>query len=70
MELCDKTLEEFIKDLQNHKFYLRINPQIIHMDLHSGNILLKKQKYSNNDLKIEVKLSDFGLAKICELAQK
>jgi alpha-tubulin suppressor-like RCC1 family protein len=47
------------------------NPPIIHLDLHSENILLKKhydeeeEKYS-----IDVKIADFGLAKIRELAQK
>jgi serine/threonine protein kinase len=46
-------------------------PQILHWDLHSKNILLKKdydeqkQKYS-----IRVKIADAGLAKIYELAQK
>jgi hypothetical protein len=47
------------------------DPPIIHWDLHSKNILLKKhydeekEKYS-----IRVKIADFGLAKIRELAQK
>jgi hypothetical protein len=26
MELCDKTLEEFIKDLQNHKILFKNKP--------------------------------------------
>jgi hypothetical protein len=99
MELCDKTLEEFIKELQNDLKLFRLKtltllgyyiacyifkqilkginylhtrePQILHMDLHSGNILLKKvyndKKY---EYEIFVKLADFGLAKICEFAQK
>jgi serine/threonine protein kinase len=41
-------------------------PQILHMDLHWGNILLKK---SIHDC-IEIKIADFGFAKICEIAQK
>ncbi len=94
MELCDKTLEEFIKELQNNHNLLRnktltlsgyciachifveilkgVNylhtskPQILHMDLHSGNILLKR----GNENRIKVKIADFGLVKVCELAQK
>jgi serine/threonine protein kinase len=46
-------------------------PQILHCDLHSKYILLKKH-YNKEEEKYEirVKISDFGLAKICELAQK
>jgi alpha-tubulin suppressor-like RCC1 family protein len=40
-------------------------PQILHMDLHPGNILLKKSIHEW----IEIKLADFGFAKICEIAQ-
>ncbi len=47
-------------------------PQILHCDLHSKNILVEKtiifegkEKY-----RINVKILDFGLAKIYELAQK
>jgi alpha-tubulin suppressor-like RCC1 family protein len=40
-------------------------PQILHMDLHTGNILLKKFPHG-----VLLKISDFGLAKICDLAQK
>jgi serine/threonine protein kinase len=40
-------------------------PTVLHMDLHSGNVLLKKT-YDG----IKVKIGDFGLAKICEFAQK
>jgi serine/threonine protein kinase len=105
MELYDKTLEEFIKELQNNSnlfrnkmlthldYYIACHifvvilkgvnylhtgkPQILHMDLHSGNILLKI-RLIRNDIRlnieekniIEVKLADFGLAKICEFAQK
>jgi serine/threonine protein kinase len=36
------------------------------MDLHSGNILLKR----GNGNRIKVKIADFGLAKVYELAQK
>jgi len=41
------------------------------MDLHPGNILLHRD-FDNRklELEIEVKLADFGLAKICEFAQK
>jgi serine/threonine protein kinase len=35
------------------------------MDLHPGNILLKKTHFGQ----IEVKIGDFGLAKICEFAK-
>jgi alpha-tubulin suppressor-like RCC1 family protein len=40
-------------------------PQILHMDLHTGNILLKKFCQG-----LRLKISDYGLAKICEFAQK
>jgi serine/threonine protein kinase len=100
MELCDKTLEEFIKELQNDLKLFRLKtltllgyyiachifkeilfgvnylhtrkPPILHMDLHSGNILLKKRyiyHYSDR-YEVDVKIGDFGLAKICEFAQK
>jgi serine/threonine protein kinase len=46
-------------------------PQILHCDLHSGNILLKKDYgYKREKYSIRVEIVDFGLAKICELAQK
>jgi hypothetical protein len=97
-ELCDKTLEEFIKVLKKNTYlfngetltllgyyiachifveilfgvdYLHTRkPPILHMDLHSGNILLTKEFYDNRSLKITVKLADYGLAKICKFAQK
>jgi serine/threonine protein kinase len=41
------------------------------MDLHSGNILLRKGCDNGSSVsQIIVKLADFGLAKICEFAQK
>jgi hypothetical protein len=45
-------------------------PQILHCDLHSGNILLKKGYDEEEKYEICVKIADFGLAKIFELAQK
>ncbi len=99
MEFCDKTLEEFIKELQKNKYcaiidktlthlgcyiachifadilegvnYLHTRkPQILHMDLHSGNVLLKKSyNYAHARDEIRAKLADFGLARICEFAQ-
>ncbi len=93
MELCDKTLEQFIKVLQNDSklfrdetltllgYYITCDifkqilfgvnylhtrkPPILHMDLQSGNVLLRKGNHG-----IEVKIGDFGLAKICEFVQK
>jgi alpha-tubulin suppressor-like RCC1 family protein len=93
MELCEKTLEEAIEELQSHshlfnngilthlgyyiacKLFIKIlegvnylhtrKSQILHMDLHPGNILLKKTHFGQ----IEVKIGDFGLAKICEFAK-
>jgi hypothetical protein len=49
-------------------------PQILHMDLHSRNIFLKKDIFYNSqngcvEPVIDVKLADFGLEKICEFAQ-
>jgi hypothetical protein len=45
--------------------------QIFHCDLHSENILLKKDHdYKREKYEIHVKIVDFGLARICELAQK
>jgi serine/threonine protein kinase len=99
MELCDKTLEEFIKELKGNRYlfngktltllgyyiashifveilkgvnYLHTrNPQILHMDLHSANILFRKECNNSRGVsQIIVKLADFGLAKICEFAQK
>jgi alpha-tubulin suppressor-like RCC1 family protein len=100
MELCDKTLEEVIKELKNNSnlfrnktltllgYYIACHiffeilfgvnylhtrkPQILHKDLHSGNILLKKRYiYNYSDrYEVDVKIADFGLAKICEFAQK
>jgi hypothetical protein len=61
----------FVEILKGVNDLHKQNPQILHCDLHSGNILLKKdydkekEKYS-----IHVNIVDFGLAKICELAQK
>jgi hypothetical protein len=53
-----------VNDLHKQK------PQILHCDLHSKYILLKKHYYNEEKYEIFVKISDFGLAKICELAQK
>jgi alpha-tubulin suppressor-like RCC1 family protein len=55
----------FIKILEGVNYLHSRKLQILHMDLHSGNILLKKAHWG----KIEVKIGDFGLAKICEFAQ-
>ncbi len=43
---------------------------MLHMDLHSANILLKKKYKFFNEVEIFVKLAHFSLAKICEFAQK
>jgi serine/threonine protein kinase len=45
--------------------------QIFHCDLHSGNVLLKKDYDCKREkYEIHVKIVDFGLARICVLAQK
>jgi serine/threonine protein kinase len=51
-----------------HKSY----PQILHCDLYSENILIEKitDFKEKGKHRINVRISDFGLAKICELAQK
>jgi serine/threonine protein kinase len=59
----------FVEILKGVNYLHTRDPQILHMDLHSGNILLKGGKYEYEP-QIEVKLADFGLAKICEFAQK
>jgi WNK lysine deficient protein kinase len=57
----------YIEILKGVNYLHTRKPQILHMDLHLGNILLRK---AVKDDKIELKIADFGLAKICELAQK
>jgi serine/threonine protein kinase len=53
-----------VNHLHTHKL------QIFHCDLHSKNILLKNDCDEEEKYEIRVKIADFGLAKICELAQK
>jgi hypothetical protein len=61
----------FVEILEDVNHLHKQKPQILHCDLHSKYILFKKH-YNKKEEKYEicVKLSDFGLAKICELAQK
>jgi hypothetical protein len=62
----------FVEILKGVNYLHKRNPQILHCDLHSENILFEKQfDYKNKEkYRINVKISDFGLAKICELALK
>ncbi len=70
-EICD-TLLEVINYLHKQR------PQILHFDLHPGNIVLTiksgdRVAYSNKceeENSVEVKLAHFELAKICEFAEK
>jgi serine/threonine protein kinase len=50
----------------------KCNPQILHCDLHLENILIEKKiDFTEKEkYRINVRISDFGLTKICELAQK
>lgn len=75
MELCDITLEDFLKSQESLNLYIRIEiivqllrvfdylsyKNILHRDISPRNILLNK--YHNTIL---IKLSDFGLVKIPE----
>jgi alpha-tubulin suppressor-like RCC1 family protein len=61
----------FVEILKGVNYLHTRKPQILHMDLHSGNILLRKGCDNGSSVsQIIVKLADFGLAKICEFAQK
>jgi serine/threonine-protein kinase CTR1 len=57
----------FIEILKGVNCLHKHKPQILHLDLHSGNILLKKEGWND---KIFVRIADFGLAQICELGTK
>jgi serine/threonine protein kinase len=64
----------FVEILKGVNYLHTRKPQILHMDLHSGNILLKRE-YDSSILEgyeppVRVKLADFGSANICEFAQK
>jgi alpha-tubulin suppressor-like RCC1 family protein len=61
----------FVEILKGVNYLHTREPKILHMDLHPGNILLKRDFIKRKlELKIEVKLADFGFAKICLFAQK
>jgi serine/threonine protein kinase len=57
----------FIQILKGVNCLHKHKPQILHLDLHPGNILLKKEGWNE---KIFVRIADFGLATICEFGTK